>query len=113
MEQHQFESSAMAMFITLLPDGNPPGTVKDNVVAMFDGSLIIKDGVSYGIVDSRNRRVVVKDLRKRPDAFFNGTVSTVGFEVFPVATGVLKASESIKLSRLSSNATSKVRRDTT
>lgn len=48
------------MFITLLPEGNPTGTVKENSVEVVDGRIFIKDGVSYNIVDGQNRRSVVK-----------------------------------------------------
>lgn len=41
------------MFITLPPAVNPSGKMQENSVAMVDGKLFIKYGVSYDIMDDR------------------------------------------------------------
>lgn len=73
MECHQFDFETGKTFISLLPDGNTSEIMNNNRVTMLSGSLVIKNGVSYDIVDGGYQIEVVATLPKRPDAKFKWT----------------------------------------
>lgn len=100
------------MSITLLPAVNPARTVKYNSTWMVDGMLVIKDGVSYNILDGRYRRAVVTTLSKLPDETFDwGRGYIRARRVFRRDEEVLTAWEIIKLRQISNTATSTVLRE--
>lgn len=63
---HKFDTEMGTTSITLLPDENTSGTWKYSSVEIVYVSLVIKDGVSYYIVDGRHHRSGVTDLLDAP-----------------------------------------------